>query len=201
MLEYHKNITGQISLQIHKEISAVTLTVTQLLSHLESMSEDSPIDRRQSRGDILKQMCERKNHLSSQTEEITAGVEMLSISDAAEQQLRVSVQNATVQRLGYPEMTNRYEDIDEAHPQTFEWAVTAPEAEQSWSNLADWLKAGSDIHWVGGKAGSGKLTFMKHLVDDQQNRLGDYLRVWAGGSDPVKAKKFIIYTPSSMETQ
>jgi hypothetical protein len=178
MLEYRNSIITQVSGQIQEEISAVTTTVAQLLSRVECLNRES-FDMR---CEILKEICNRSNLQDSPMQNITAGIEMLSVTDAAEQQLRNSVQNAILQRLRYTEMSYRVEDIDEAHAKTFEWAFRAPEREQSWSNLSDWLKTGSNIYWVCGKAGSGKSTFMKHLVDDQQKRIETYLRVWAGGS-------------------
>lgn len=81
--------------------------------------------------------------------------------------------------LEYPQRSARHEAIPRAHRETFEWALTGPKTQthkndegQSTSDmdpnkgkLLEWLEAGTGIFWVSGKPGSGKSTFMKHVVD------------------------------------
>jgi len=75
-------------------------------------------------------------------------------------------------------MSDRYEEVLEAHAETFEWAFHNSTAEQqTWSNLSQWLKTDGGIYWASGKAGSGKSTFMKHVYNDSRTR--KYLREWA----------------------
>ncbi|PMD19918.1 hypothetical protein NA56DRAFT_574848 [Hyaloscypha hepaticicola] len=113
--------------------------------------------------------------------EITARFEMLDVSDAEETRLRRKVQADILKSLSYSAMTERYEDIVEAFPETFEWAFKDSTTEQfKWSNLSEWLKEGSGVYWISGKAGSGKSILMKHIFDDIRTR--QYLRVWATGN-------------------
>lgn len=106
---------------------------------------------------------------------------MLDVSDTAESTLRTFIGKNILQSLWYSSMTSRYEDVIEAYPKTFEWAFTGSgEEECSWSNLSRWLQHDDGIYWVSGKAGSGKTTLMKHIVDDI--RTTDFLKVWAGSS-------------------
>jgi hypothetical protein len=179
ILGYRYGIAGEVSRQIREGISAITIAVSQILSRLESQNQGSHDIELRSRSAILKQICQRENLQHHISQEITAGIEMLSVSDGVEQRVRKSVQMTILRRLGYAEMTNRYEDVVEAHPETFEWAFSVPAEQQAWSDLSGWLKEGSGVYWVSGKAGSGKSTFMKHLVDDKQKRLYQLLRIWA----------------------
>jgi hypothetical protein len=55
---------------------------------------------------------------------ITAEIEMLGVSNDTEQQLRSPVSQKIRKSLSYPEMSCRYEDIIEAHQETFEWALS-----------------------------------------------------------------------------
>jgi ABC-type glutathione transport system ATPase component len=111
-------------------------------------------------------------------ETITAKIELLGVSDDEEASLRRLVDMKIMQSLRYPAMTNRYESIVEAYPETFEWAFGAPTIEQrQWSDLSRWLKAEDGVYWINGKAGSGKSTLMKHIYDDR--RTEQYLRMWA----------------------
>jgi hypothetical protein len=94
-------------------------------------------------------------------------------------------------------MTNRYENVLEPHPETFEWAFHDPnEQQRPWSNLLDWLKMGQGVYWVSGKAGSGKSTFMKHLFDS--GRTEEYLQSWAGDDD-LCITTFFFWNSGTME--
>jgi ABC-type lipoprotein export system ATPase subunit len=75
-------------------------------------------------------------------------------------------------------MTNQYENVVKAYQKTFQWALGESTPTQlSWSNLSHWLKEGDGVYWINGKAGSGKSTLMKHIVDDP--RTCSYLDSWA----------------------
>jgi hypothetical protein len=63
---------------------------------------------------------------------------MLSICRYAEDRLRDEVGTAILKCLTYEETTNRFEKVDEAHPETFEWVFSAPADDQSWSDLSYW---------------------------------------------------------------
>ncbi|KAH6665450.1 hypothetical protein B0J14DRAFT_680553, partial [Halenospora varia] len=58
-------------------------------------------------------------------------------------------------------MSERYEDIAEAHKETFRWIYEKPELD-----FVKWLQGGEGIFWITGKAGSGKSTLMKFLYED-----------------------------------
>jgi hypothetical protein len=178
MLETPVNTASEISREFHEGINALTITITQLLSRLESLNRD---DHRRTRDIILEGIRKKEGVRASKEQEITAAIEMLDVSDAAEQELRTSVQDGIIRSLSYPAMTNRYEDLVEAHPKTFEWAFHDSTDEQlPWDNISAWLKRGDGVYWVSGKAGSEKSTFMKFLFDMERTR--EYLRLWAKDS-------------------
>lgn len=52
-----------------------------------------------------------------------ARVEVLDVSKSDEDQTRELVQDSILESLKYAAMSNRYESLPEAHPQTFEWAI------------------------------------------------------------------------------
>lgn len=126
---------------------------------------------------------------TTETHEITAGIEMLDVSNGSEVKLRKAVYDEVRQSLQYLSMTHRYEDVLEAYPRTFEWAFhSAAEEQRSWSNLGDWLGHGDGIYWVNGKAGSGKSTFMKHIYHDVRTQ--NLLMKWAGNTQLCVATFF-----------
>jgi hypothetical protein len=165
-----------MSRNFHQGIATLTITISHLLSRLESMNQDR---HHQVRNDIFKRISKGMSCSWNEVGEITAAIEMLDISMPEEVQLRASVTSRIIKHLSYTAMTDRYENIVEAHPLTFEWAFHNPTEDQlPWSNLSEWLKTGRGVYWVGGKAGSGKSTLMKHIFDSGRTR--EYLKAWAG---------------------
>ena len=91
-----------------------------------------------------------------------------------------------LQSLDYKRMTARYEKIVDSHKETFEWLLHRPSKclkFVSTHNFVDWLTHGESIFWIAGKAGSGKSTLMKFLVEHAGTEQA--LREWAGGKDLV----------------
>lgn len=100
-------------------------------------------------------------------ETITAQIEMLNVSEEDEKQLQNYVSRTILKTLSFPRMTNRYENILEAHPETYQWIFSdAAEGTLPWSNFRSWLQEDGEIYWISGKAGSGKSTLMKYIFDN-----------------------------------
>ena len=100
-----------------------------------------------------------------------------------------------LQSLYYQRMHDRREWISAAHAKTFNWAlIEKPGASATWANLTTWLKKGSGIYWLGGKAGSGKSTLMKYI--DYDERSTKYLKEWAG-SEPLVVASFYFWNPGT----
>ena len=78
-----------------------------------------------------------------------------------------------ISSLGFPDMQSRQHSIAEAYSDTYQWALT-----QDIHGLTTWLRTGSGIYWVTGKAGSGKSTFMKFLANHDDTH--DLLAQWSG---------------------
>ncbi|KAK8875012.1 small s protein [Apiospora arundinis] len=79
------------------------------------------------------------------------------------EQLRRRCEKDVLGQLGFYGMVDRYEDIAEAHKNTFRWIYEKKELQ-----FVDWLRGGEGIYWISGKAGSGKSTLMKLLFDDKR---------------------------------
>ncbi|PMD21984.1 hypothetical protein NA56DRAFT_670561 [Hyaloscypha hepaticicola] len=77
-------------------------------------------------------------------------------------------------------MSIRQETISVAHQNTFEWIFCDPVAHQKlWSNFDQWLESGNGIYWINGKAGSGKSTLMKFVLN--HDRTQEKLDIWSQG--------------------
>ncbi len=93
----------------------------------------------------------------------------------------LNVQEVLLHSLKFSQMRDRYEEIPEAHIQTFKWIFDdSPMLAQRWSNLVNWLEHGKGVYWVCGKAGSGKSTLMRYIYDNP--RTLKHLKNWSGGT-------------------
>ncbi|CZR69404.1 uncharacterized protein PAC_19304 [Phialocephala subalpina] len=166
LLEAITNTSEGFSIEVLDSLAA-------LIRRSERVNEDEHHRTRQMIADL-------RNDLSSQSspmEVITAQVEMLNVGSREEQDLRISVNKQILEELSYPGMTNRYEDIVEAHSKTFDWIFSdAKKSNLPWSDFGTWLRDDSDIYWINGKAGSGKSTLMKHIYDDAKTKKN--LQLW-----------------------
>lgn len=83
-------------------------------------------------------------------------------------------------------MDVRYENVEESYPTTFNWIFrptmkTTQYAEgRRWDDFGTWLQHGKGLYWVNGKAGSGKSTLMKYIVEHKQT--SRFLTQWAGNT-------------------
>ena len=93
-------------------------------------------------------------------------------------------QNAILEHLSFPTMEVRYETIDPAHTETFAWIFNGGAF-----GFSDWLEGTDEsLYWINGKAGSGKSTLMKYIVDNPRTKLR--LRKWAGERELIIASFF-----------
>ncbi|KAL2061695.1 hypothetical protein VTL71DRAFT_7073 [Oculimacula yallundae] len=182
IIESSGSTTNRISREIREQMAEQTIVFTQILSRLTSFNRDGHL---RVRSTIFEELRKESDANTNNNEmvidnigEIVAAVEMLDVSDAAEHRTRNSVQREILRHLRYATMSERYEEVLEAHAETFEWAFYDSTAEQqTWHNLSQWLRTDGGIYWVSGKAGSGKSTFMKHIYDE--NRTREQLKEWA----------------------
>ncbi|KAH7346375.1 hypothetical protein BKA65DRAFT_399466 [Rhexocercosporidium sp. MPI-PUGE-AT-0058] len=100
--------------------------------------------------------------------------------------------------LRFSSMRDRQAEIPIAHQKTFRWIFKDPPygEEAPWSSFIDWLKTGEGIYWVNGKAGSGKSTLMRYIVENSDTR--KYLQVWAG-KHHLESQSFFFWNGGSLE--
>jgi NACHT domain len=106
-----------------------------------------------------------------------------------EERFKARVEDSVLDALSFSAMSDRIEEVSEAHNGTFEWIFRDKvNQSQPWSNFVDWLQRGTGVYWVNGKAGSGKSTLMRYIYDHPKTR--EELRVWAGQTPLVIAGHF-----------
>jgi len=90
--------------------------------------------------------------------------------------------------------------ISEAHPGTYSWLFDETNdrgAERTGVSVLEWLRTGSGIYWVSGKAGSGKSTLMKYLHNSGDTLAA--LHEWAGEKPLVTAAHFFWNAGTDMQ--
>ncbi|RYP04282.1 hypothetical protein DL764_004545 [Monosporascus ibericus] len=97
-------------------------------------------------------------------------------------------QTRILERLWYRRIDDRRNNIANAHFKTMQWALESPQSKLKWDDLSQWLRSGSGIYWISGKAGSGKSTLMKLLYQHAKTRA--LLGEWASGQGLIMASFF-----------
>jgi hypothetical protein len=127
-----------------------------------------------------------RSNVEDAKEEIISAVRMLewttsstnwddsSMYDASLPRIRQSIRDDALKKealrdrirnsLMFQSMSERHEEILEAHKHTFKWVYDRPSKDDSWSSFSEWLELGSGIYWMRGKPGSGMLTFHAVLM-------------------------------------
>ncbi|KAK9234515.1 hypothetical protein V1525DRAFT_435556 [Lipomyces kononenkoae] len=100
----------------------------------------------------------------------------------------IALRDFILESLSFSSMKDREEGVDVAHDRTFEWIFDSNrEILPGVDSLSKWLqKDGADgIFWVNGKAGSGKSTLMRFIIDHPQTQ--KLLGIWAGEKTLITA--------------
>ena len=112
-----------------------------------------------------------------------------------------------LEMLDFPRVNSRHEEIAEAHSQTFSWILSHNASfannndyqnvrhRQVRAGFVSWLRDGSGIYWVSGKAGSGKSTLMKLIRTNPIT--SEHLQHWAGET-PVITGHFYFHDRGSV---
>ncbi|KAI7486878.1 hypothetical protein KC351_g3064 [Hortaea werneckii] len=114
----------------------------------------------------------------------------VSLTDLTRQVTAMQTLTATVSRndcvlrnLTFPEMAARYKGIPQAYKTTYSWIF------EDNGIFQRWLTMSNKTFWIGGKAGSGKSTFMKFLANHPTTKSG--LQQWSEGRRLVIADHYM----------
>lgn len=118
-------------------------------------------------------------------------------NQAFEDRIRLQVAARILDTLRFPTITAREEQIQEAYPATYVWIFKDLSAgPQPWSSFADWLRIGSGVYWMNGKAASGKSTLMRYI--SHHPRTENLLRVWSG-KRKLRIIRFYFWNSGTIE--
>ncbi|KAH7176930.1 prion-inhibition and propagation-domain-containing protein [Dactylonectria macrodidyma] len=102
-----------------------------------------------------------------------------AIAESTQHVLDKTRQDRILQVLWFRKIEDRAESITQNHKKTLRWALKPPDDAASWDDLPAWLRHGTGIYWISGKAGSGKSTLTKYLRFHQSTK--SLLSEWANG--------------------
>lgn len=98
-----------------------------------------------------------------------------------ETRVRRATSTTILESLRFSMISQRMEDVTEAHDETFEWIFNHPSEDpkgRKWDDFVQWLETGNGIYWINGKAGSGKSTLLKLVCQHPQTQR--HLAIWKG---------------------
>ena len=109
---------------------------------------------------------------------------------------RVANEERILKSLEFDEWKRRFNDVHKAHKQTFNWMLEdSKDPVVPPTGFKDWLRSKDNIYWVSGKAGSGKSTLMKFLVEEPN--VGQCLQEWAGPSAKLVIVSWFFWAAGS----
>ena len=141
---------------------------------------------------ILEGYCEDVWHVHK-----TSGLQLLveassgqenTVAEVADDILRRRTEQKVLDCLWFRFMNDRIDNVDVPHPKTLQWALEPEGQYDRWHSLFDWLRTGSEMYWISGKAGSGKSTLMRYVYYHRTTI--ELLKQWAGDFELTLASFF-----------
>ncbi|CZR53588.1 uncharacterized protein PAC_03468 [Phialocephala subalpina] len=130
--------------------------------------------------DNTRTVINLNNNSSSLNPESRATVERICDDlKSREGRLRQSISSDILESLRFPLMAQRFDDVMEAHNDTFRWIFQHPHEDiegRQWDDFVDWLETGKGLYWINGKAGSGKSTLLKLI--SHSPLMAQHLSTW-----------------------
>lgn len=114
------------------------------------------------------------------------------LTELSREGVLVEKQQTILGSLNFQGMRWRYSAIKKEHEETFRWIFKNAD-----TKFLDWLKSGDGIYWIEGKAGSGKSTLMKYLLNVDLTRAA--LNDWAGQNRLFVASYFFWAAGNPMQ--
>ncbi|KAI0096079.1 hypothetical protein GGR51DRAFT_567513 [Nemania sp. FL0031] len=143
--------------------------------------------------DPLDKLLDDPSEVASVVQKIrSAWPKDLRLNLISEEIMNAQKQQKFLKSLLFPEIKARYQSIKESHPETFSWML-----DDEGPKFLRWLEEGEGTYWIRGKAGSGKSTLMRFLVERKE--VTESLRTWADGRVLVTASHFFWHAGSPIQ--
>lgn len=100
---------------------------------------------------------------------------------------------ALLKSIWFDRIGERQANVAASHEETFKWILDPASS----TEFSPWLRSRDGIFWIKGKAGSGKSTLMKHLINHPGTM--NALQEWAGSKPLFTASYFLWKTGTPMQ--
>ncbi|KAH8821508.1 hypothetical protein F5884DRAFT_745824 [Xylogone sp. PMI_703] len=138
--------------------------------------------------DMAKDLDLLRTTIMSELRSTNIGIS--NIERLANDSRKTDAYQSLLRSLVFPDIKQRYSDIELAHKKTLRWLFDSRK-----TSFSEWLGTGKGIYWVRGLAGSGKSTLMRHIYE--QKRTHDILTEWAGSNVRLITAHFYFWNQGS----
>jgi len=118
------------------------------------------------------------------------------VADIVRRKMAEICEQRILRCLWHRKIDDREQAVANSHFKTLHWALAPPDKVVEWDDLVEWLRSGSGIYWVCGKAGSGKSTLMKFLHTHATAK--QHIIDWAG-EVPLTTASFFFWNLGTAE--
>lgn len=111
-----------------------------------------------------------------------------------------TIEDGILESLRFKLIQDRQKSVKQAYKDTFQWVLNSEiqdQPDRPDNQLPRWLRDGTGIFWIPGKAGCGKSTLMKFLLGHDQ--LMSPLLDWAGNDELLISSYFFWAAGSSLQ--
>ncbi|CAJ2502672.1 Uu.00g100660.m01.CDS01 [Anthostomella pinea] len=146
--------------------------------------------------DLFFELC-YNNWTTSREEDVHMFSDQMKQSIERDKEARFK--SLMLRRLSFPELASREHEVCNAHRKTFDWLLSnGHDSEVGVVDFKAWLHSSdaSNLYWVTGKAGSGKSTLMKLMLQEPRTTAAIRGGNWARGHELVVAP-FFFWNPGS----
>lgn len=198
------NVTSNINRMEDKLRDGVCQYMNEIKQQVQDLSENlSKLAQEQSKNihDDRSKQTETRQKLVDiwrrQNEETLIRI-LQSVHQKDEDQKRLTYRRKVLDSLYFERIDDRQNMIDAKDHVTLEWVFNPPpEIRSQWSDVPAWLQGSDGLYWVSGKAGSGKSTLMKWLL--QEDRTRKLLESWSGDKRLLTAHYFFWSSGSDVQ--
>ncbi|KAI4263815.1 MAG: hypothetical protein L6R42_001051 [Xanthoria sp. 1 TBL-2021] len=212
--EYQKTLDSTILIDVRQALDALGMKQEGQSKNLEQQLSQVSSDLKSCRsGFAIRLRSEIDKHITASEAQhvvtrekinahVTRTMQDLSFSQREQLSEQTKRQHSMQQydqirnSLWFNEIHTRMNDIEESHADTFQW-IFQDDKTYLWDSFSGWLKEGSQVYWISGKAGSGKSTLMRFLVED--SRTGELLAQWSLGRKPLVIKFYFWLSGTEMQ--
>ena len=115
------------------------------------------------------------------------------LSSLAEEVSATAINQMLLNSLYFKTIRERQANVASSHGDTFKWVLEP----SSPTGFEKWLRYQSGVYWIVGKAGSGKSTLMKFIINHA--RTADALKAWVGSRTLATANFFFWNAGNTMQ--